>query len=497
MLDHANNWYVAIADAIGEAYIALDEHDQVVSYNKAAANILKVPEQLLMSPETWSASFLHFFAEILKTKHTFDSLDQRMETPSGGHIWLRISGKSLIADSHKGYIITFTDITAIRNSIDETLDRLDESQRVFKRIYDYSPIGIGIINMAGTWMDINESMARTFGYTIDEMKGRKVIDMIHPDYRENALYQMNRMIRGEISDYHAERQYMHRDGHYLWIFLAASQLRGADGVPRFYLIQVVDISELKNLNSEAQEKNIILHATSVELQQKIRQLQDFNSIISHNLRGPASALVASTEILPELIDSKEKHIILGHMKSSANAILGTLNDLKEMLDLQVHVGCPFVHCDLTTVVRQVWDQFMPQIVEKNALLLLDLQVPVILYVKVFLENILFNLISNALTYTQHGVNPEVRVSTWEENEQVVLMVQDNGIGIDMNRHQDQLFRYKRKFHRGYESKGIGLFKIRNQIRTFGGDIEVKSEAGKGSSFFVYFNKPVPTSKQDE
>ncbi|SDH42377.1 hypothetical protein SAMN04488121_11271 [Chitinophaga filiformis] len=76
------------------------------------------------------------------------------------------------------------------------------------------------------------------------------------------------------------------------------------------------------------------------------------------------------------------------------------------------------------------------------------------------------------------------------------MIQYNGIGIDLETYREQSFRHKRMFHRGYGSNGIGLFKI-NQIRTFLGNIEVISESGSGSSFFVNFNNRVHTLQQDE
>jgi signal transduction histidine kinase len=114
-----------------------------------------------------------------------------------------------------------------------------------------------------------------------------------------------------------------------------------------------------------------------------------------------------------------------------------------------------------------------------------------------LENILFHLLNNALTYTRVNVPAIIKVATWKDEQGVVLMVQDNGIGIDLKKHRGQMFRYKKKFHRGYSSNGVGLFMIRNQIRTFGGNIDVKSEVGKGSSFFVYFNNRVHISKDNE
>jgi sensor histidine kinase regulating citrate/malate metabolism len=79
-----------------------------------------------------------------------------------------------------------------------------------------------------------------------------------------------------------------------------------------------------------------------------------------------------------------------------------------------------------------------------------------------------------------------------------LKITDNGLGIDLDKHGSQLFKYKKIFHRGMGGEGVGLFIIKNQIKTFGGNIKVESEEGKGSSFFVYFNnKREPILKHDE
>jgi C4-dicarboxylate-specific signal transduction histidine kinase len=158
--------------------------------------------------------------------------------------------------------------------------------------------------------------------------------------------------------------------------------------------------------------------------------------------------------------------------------------------MQVNKRHFFTRCELEPMIRRVWELMSPQIEEKDAHLSLNLSVPVINYVKVYLENILFNLINNVITYTRSDVVPEVKIATWKEDVSIVLMMQHNGIGIDLSKHQEQLMRYKKMVHRGNGSNGVGLFKIENQIRTFGGNIAVKSESGRGSSIYVYFNNRV-------
>jgi PAS domain S-box-containing protein len=397
-------------------------------------------------------------------------------------------------------IISIHDVTAEYKANEElqaTRSQLEESQLIFKSVFDYSPTGIALLSLDGTWMDVNTSMLDTLGYSADEIKGLSPRDLIHPDDLEAAVKQITLMVDRKITSYRAERRYRHRNGHYIYMFLACSAMLSPDNSLRFFILQMIDVTELKHLDSEARKKNIILHATSIDLQQKIKQLFEINQIIAHNLRGPASALISSVELLTELKNQLEQQDLIFHMKNSANAILQTLNDLKEVLAQHAHTELPFTQCDLEHTTRQLWSSLNLQVVEKNARLTTDFQVPVILYSRPYLENILFHLINNALTYTRPDVQPAITVATWQEEDAIVLMVSDNGIGIDLEKHQEQLFRYKKKFHRGYESNGVGLFMIRNQIRTFGGNIDVKSEEGKGSSFFVYFNNPVYISKDDE
>ncbi|WP_343668749.1 PAS domain S-box protein [Chitinophaga sp.] len=399
------------------------------------------------------------------------------------------------------FIVSIHDVTAenkANEELKETRTQLEDSQQIFKSIFDYSPTGIALLSLTGQWLDVNASLLETLGYTREEMLNLTVSSIIHPDDINKAIAQMEQVRNRKINSYRAERRYRHRDGHYIYMFLACSAMQNPDESIRYLILQMIDVTELKHLDSEARKKNIILHATSIDLQQKIKQLFELNQIIAHNLRGPATALISSVELLPELENMQEQEALLYHMKNSANAILNTLNDLKDVLARQINTEqLPFTHCDLEDITRQLWSSLNQQVVEKNAQLKMHFRVPVIAYSRPYLENILFHLINNALTYTRPEAPPEIVVETWQDDDQIVLMVRDNGIGIDLQKHGEQLFRYKKKFHRGYESNGVGLFMIRNQIRTFGGRINVKSEVGKGSSFFVYFNNRVHISKDDE
>lgn len=115
-------------------------------------------------------------------------------------------------------------------------------------------------------------------------------------------------------------------------------------------------------------------------------------------------------------------------------------------------------------------------------------VPEVDFPKVYLESVLFNLVSNAIKYQPPGQQPLVIITTGRDGNETVIRVQDNGIGINLNRHKDDLFKYKKVFHSGYKSNGLGLFLTKNQVEVYGGRIEVDSEVGRGSIFSIYFQK---------
>ena len=81
---------------------------------------------------------------------------------------------------------------------------------------------------------------------------------------------------------------------------------------------------------------------------------------------------------------------------------------------------------------------------------------------------------------------EVVIHTYIKGGKVALKVSDNGLGIDLHRYGHQIFKLNKVFHKGFDSKGMGLFILKNQIETLGGTISVTSEPNRGSTFEVVF-----------
>jgi K+-sensing histidine kinase KdpD len=130
-----------------------------------------------------------------------------------------------------------------------------------------------------------------------------------------------------------------------------------------------------------------------------------------------------------------------------------------------------------------------KITEASAEIICDFsEAPVLHYPAIYLESILLNLLSNSLKYFHHQRKPVIEFRTYLKNENIILEVRDNGLGINLEKYGHQVFKMRKTFHRHPESRGIGLFMIKNQIEVMGGDITIFSKQNEGATFFINFNK---------
>ncbi len=116
------------------------------------------------------------------------------------------------------------------------------------------------------------------------------------------------------------------------------------------------------------------------------------------------------------------------------------------------------------------------------------EAPAIKYPKLYMESILLNLLSNAIRYRSPDRVARIHFHTEIINNEILLIVTDNGLGIDLKKYGHQLFELNKTFHRHPDSKGVGLFMTKTQIEAAGGSVTVESEVDKGTTFKIILKK---------
>ncbi|MEP1854424.1 sensor histidine kinase, partial [Nonlabens ulvanivorans] len=94
------------------------------------------------------------------------------------------------------------------------------------------------------------------------------------------------------------------------------------------------------------------------------------------------------------------------------------------------------------------------------------------------------LITNSIKYRDLNKSLSIIITATQDNGVCTISVSDNGLGIDLSRHQDKIFGMYKTFHNHENSNGLGLFMTKNQVEAMGGTISVRSEVGIGSTFTI-------------
>lgn len=229
---------------------------------------------------------------------------------------------------------------------------------------------------------------------------------------------------------------------------------------------------------------------------KAKDLEEVNNIIVHNLRGIASNIKMLSEMLMNAyVNQKDEAANISRSFSleqglscigeSSSSLLNILGNLVK--GIQVDEGNPeYDMCDIAEMIQDLSIQLNGFIHEKKARFKLRLGITHIEYPRHYLESLLYNLVSNSLKYSRPGVPTEITVVTYDDCGRTILMVKDNGLGIDLDAHGSKIFNFGQVFHQGYDSKGVGLYITRKQIESLGGSINVKSKVNEGCEFIITF-----------
>ncbi len=255
-----------------------------------------------------------------------------------------------------------------------------------------------------------------------------------------------------------------------------------------------EVSELQNLTRNIgialkgglllQERQVLLE----KLERSNKELEEFASIVAHDLKQPLTVIQASLNILKETnmkkLDSESNELIDFSVDAS-NRIKTMINDLLHFSRVTAS-KIVFSEIDLDSILKQVKSDLSVLIKDTKAEIIHD-NFPKIMGSKTLLIQLFENLINNALKF--RGENPpQIQINLTDKNKNWIIAVKDNGIGIDKINF-DKIFQIFQRIHtdKEYIGTGIGLAICKKIVEKHRGKIWVDSELGKGSTF--YFKIP--------
>lgn len=262
--------------------------------------------------------------------------------------------------------------------------------------------------------------------------------------------------------------------------------------------QQQDLLALENiqLSRDLLEKNNQLIETNEELVRHNNELLQFSYTVSHNLRGPVASLGGIISLFNLQALAPENRELLDHLNKSLQSLERTIRDLSHIIDIRNNLSRIRQKISLIEEIRQVKVLLEKEIVDHRVEIETDFSDALEIYaVKHMVDSILYNLISNAIKYRSPDRKPCVKITSAQAHGQIILTVEDNGLGLDVGKYKEKLFGLYKRFHTHTDGRGLGLFLVKLQTQSMGGTIDVSSKIGTGSKFII--SLPVPQTLNEQ
>ena len=439
--------------------------------------------------------------EIEESLATLEAVDYflRIVNPDGAVKMLK--GKGEIITDNQGqpvlYNGTCQDVTR-----EYLLNQdLQEKEQNLKQLIRNAPDGIIVIDPNSNITLWNPKSADIFGWTAEEVIGKKLTDTIIPvHYKEAHEQGIKRYLRtGEahVLNKTLELVARNKEDKEVQISLTISETTQAGETA--FIAFIRDISSQKETQAELQKKTMLLEYRNEELKQINKELESFNFAASHDLQEPlrklqtysSRILQKNPELPPQIAEDMQKiQKASARMQQLMSDLLSYSQNTPRLQDTE--------EVDLKLLIEEVKNNFLTGIDENRVVLKMG-ELPSIRVVRFQFLQLFLNLFTNAIKYQVPGNAPVISINSNLVNSDELpfkgnvlikkylrISVGDNGIGFEQQ-YAEKIFNLFTRLHHKdeYSGTGIGLATCKKIVQNHEGFIEAVGEPGKGATFNIY------------
>jgi PAS domain S-box-containing protein len=399
--------------------------------------------------------------------------------------WFLMSKVPLRDDHNK--IIGLVGISIDISEAKQAREMLAEKEKLYRLISENSQDVISLHKLDGTFDYISPSCIDLHGYTPEELVGKNGIDFIYPEdaarIESQAAGVQEKMMKNEALEPMQFRLASKNRG-LIWVENVIKPLF-TDGVLSGFQSTVRDISARKQYEVE-------LKAAKEKAEQATLAKSQFLSTMSHEIRTPMNGIMGMTDLLMDADPRPDQLEKLNLLKFSCTNLLSIINDILDFNKIEAgKIELEKISFNLPDLLTHIVSLMSVRAREKGIELRLvaDRNLPLnILSDPVRLGQILNNLVSNAIKFTEKGF-VEISVKTVDENlnmRNIRFTVKDTGIGIpdkSLNRVFESFTQATGDTTRKFGGTGLGLSITKSLVELMGGSIHVESEVGNGTTFY--------------
>ncbi|MBJ7881189.1 PAS domain-containing sensor histidine kinase [Gelidibacter salicanalis] len=346
----------------------------------------------------------------------------------------------------------------------------------FERFFNLSPVILCIAGYDGYFKKINPALPNLLGYSQEELMQVPIDDFIHEDDRKTTSSSREN-VKNNIPIFNFTNRYVSKTGESVW--LSWTSISEEENQLIYGVAQ--DITQLKKLE---EERNILL----LNLTRLNADIKKFTYMVSHDLRSPVNNVISIFGLLDlAKIKDEETREYVEFLNTSNLEMKQTLDLYIDALRTDRNINEEIEFLNLDTTLSSVKNTINELIKNSKAQFKVDFsKLTHLNFSKFFLQSIFLNLISNSLKFSSPNRGLIITISSHQLGDELQVIFRDNGVGFDMEKIGGNVFKLHRKFSNNSQSKGIGLYLVRNHMESLGGKIEVNSEIDVGTTFVLTF-----------
>ncbi len=431
---------------------------------------------------------LHIFSKdgTMEYKGNFlESLELETFKSDYKSIWLELRF-SVVNINKKPFLhIIFRDITRVKESEEDRI-RLERTLHDMNTLIEHAPLGIFILAQNGKILRVNEEARNLFQYREEEFLTSEIFDYFPLNYMKQIVIYYKKSIYDNQVENKIETQIVRKDEKRVDVEISSAFLKISDNL--FIQSFISDISERKRYE---RDRDLLLDQLNESLEYK----SIFLAEMSHDLRTPINPIMGFTELLLEESYGRlneTQHNYLNDIYSAAEQLDGLIKSILDISKQEIgKLNLNKTRFSVSPLLNQLKSIFESEYSKKGLYFKIeDIDKNMNIYADpVRFKQILFNLIDNALKFTDTG---GITIRVLESDNHWEFQIEDTGIGIKKDDYEvvfREFGRIENDKRNNVPGSGIGLSLTKRLIQMHGGGIWFRSNPGKGTIFYFIIPKP--------
>lgn len=471
-LRESHHFLHTIIEGMADALFVKDLKGRYLMINAASARFFGQPageiigkEDTAFFPPETARQIRENDRRVISTGEALTCKDQSIVN---GILRTALTSKTPYRD-YQGHVLGLIGIARDITEWEQAEDQLRENEERFRKLFKDAPIGMALVGSDYMFLNLNDAFCKMVGYTEQELMRRSFIDITHPDDVEKDVHLAGQVFAEEIPGYRLEKRYIKKGGEVIWIDLTATVIRNHEGKPLYGLAMIEDITERKRTEEQLRESREQLRALAMRLEsvreeERARIAREIHDELGQVLTGLKMDIAWLNNQLVGTDNGTSSYRCREKLDSMSELIDSTIRSVRRIVtELR-----PGILDSLGLLAAVEW---AAQTFQTRMGIRCQCTVPGEVAVDQTQSITIFRILQEALTnVARHAQASRVTIRLSKRAGTLRLEVKDNGKGMTEGDIDD--------------THALGLFGMRERARLLGGDLDVQTALGKGTTVRV-------------